>query len=98
MRAEQLVSGSAKAGRAMTAAQAGDSGAYERLLLSLVPELRAFVEARLPDSPRADDVVHNLLLSIHRVRHTYRPERSFSPWLWAIAERAVSAQHLSARK
>lgn len=82
----------------MAAAQAGDSGAYERLLLSLVPELRAFMQARLPDPSAADDAVQNMLLSVHLSRHTYWPERPFGPWLWAIAERAVPAQHPATRK
>jgi RNA polymerase sigma-70 factor (ECF subfamily) len=33
-------------------------------------------------------VVQNVLLSIHRARHTYRPERPFGPWLWTIARNA----------
>jgi RNA polymerase sigma-70 factor (ECF subfamily) len=37
----------------------------------------------------AEDVVQNVLLSIHQARHTYRPERPFGPWLWAIARNAV---------
>jgi RNA polymerase sigma-70 factor (ECF subfamily) len=53
----------------MAAAQAGDSATYERLLISIVPELRAFVRARLRDPSAAEDVVQNVLLSIHRARH-----------------------------
>ena len=77
----------------MRAAQEGDAGAYERLLLSIIPDLRAFVRSRLRDSVASEDVVQNVLMSIHRARHTYRPERPFGPWLWAIARNAVIDAH-----
>jgi len=73
----------------MIAAQAGDRAAYERLLRSLLPELERFVIARLHDTAGAEDVVQNVLLSLHRARHTYRPERPFEPWVFAIARNAV---------
>ena len=77
----------------MRLAQAGDSQAYHRLLTSLLPDLRAFVRSRLWDPAAAEDVVQNVLLSVHRARNTYRPERPFAPWLWAIARNAIIDAH-----
>ena len=74
----------------MAAAQDGDAAAYDRLLRELLPALRGFVVARLGDLSTSEDVVQNVLLSLHRARHTYRPERRFEPWLWAIARNAVT--------
>ena len=73
----------------MAAAQSGDARAYEALLRELVPVLRAFVRRRLPHEAGAEDVVQTVLLSIHRARHSYRPEQPFEAWLWAIARNAV---------
>ena len=73
----------------MRAAQDGDGPAYDRLLRELLPPLRAFAMSRLGDPAIVDDVVQNVLLSLHRARHTYRPERPFGPWLWTIARNAV---------
>ena len=73
----------------MIAAQAGDADAYERLLRSLWPELERFARGRLRDSAAVEDVVQTVLLSLHRARHTYRPERAFEPWIFAIARNAV---------
>ncbi len=73
----------------MAAAQQGDSAAYDQLLRSILPRLRAFVGARLREPSMAEDVVQNVLLSIHQARHTYRPERPFGPWLRAIARNAI---------
>ncbi len=73
----------------MADAQAGDGEAYRRLLEELLPVLRRMVHARVYDRESAEDVVQNILLSIHRARHTYRPERSFGPWMRAIARNAM---------
>jgi len=79
----------ARWGAAMAAAQAGDLAAYQKLLEELLPVVRRMVRARLFDPDAAEDVVQNALLSIHRARHTFRPERSFRPWLRAIVRNAV---------
>lgn len=73
----------------MASAQAGDREAYERLLQALLPAARGFVRSRLRDPIATEDVVQNVLLSLHRARHTYRPERPFGPWWRAIARNAV---------
>jgi RNA polymerase sigma-70 factor (ECF subfamily) len=74
----------------MAAAQDGDAAAYEALLREIVPVLRIFVAARLRETSAAEDVVQNVLLSLHRARHTYQPSRPFGPWLRAIARNAIA--------
>jgi RNA polymerase sigma-70 factor (ECF subfamily) len=74
----------------MAAAQSGDGEAYRRLLEELLPALRGMVRGRVYDRESAEDVVQNILLSIHRARHTYRPERSFGPWMRTIARNAMT--------
>jgi RNA polymerase sigma-70 factor, ECF subfamily len=71
----------------MAAAQDGDRIAYERLLRDIVPFIRAVIarQNRRPD--RLEDVVQDVLLTLHRVRHTYDPARPFSHWLAALAQR-----------
>ncbi len=73
--------------RMMAAAQAGDRRAYERLLRESVPFIRGIVFRlhRRPD--RIEDVVQEVLLTVHRVRHTYDPNRPFKHWLAMIARR-----------
>jgi RNA polymerase sigma-70 factor (ECF subfamily) len=73
----------------MIAAQAGDSASYEKLLHELLPHVRSVVRRRLFDSSAVEDVVQNVFMSVHRARHTYRPERPFRPWVNAIARNAV---------
>ena len=71
----------------MAAAQTGDRRAYERLLRESVPFIRAIVahQHRRPD--RLEEVVQEVLLAVHRVRHTYDPARPFRHWLAMIARR-----------
>jgi len=71
----------------MASAQDGRQAEYARLLREIVPMIRAVAahHHRTPD--RVDDVVQDVLLTLHRVRHTYDPARPFIPWLVAVARR-----------
>jgi RNA polymerase sigma-70 factor (ECF subfamily) len=71
----------------MRAAQQGDGAAYERLLRGIAPFLRSLARRYCREPQRQEDVVQDVLLTVHRVRHTWDPARPFSPWLAAIAAR-----------
>ncbi|HET7929975.1 MAG TPA: sigma-70 family RNA polymerase sigma factor [Rhodanobacteraceae bacterium] len=71
----------------MAAAQAGDRQAYERVLADSVALIRHVARRRGVPVDARDDVVQETLLTVHRVRHTYDPSRSFDAWLVAIANR-----------
>jgi len=73
--------------RLMRAAQDGDGAAYARLLRETSPFIRAIARRRFRDDDRVEDVVQDVLLCLHRVRHSYDPSRPFTPWLAAIASR-----------
>lgn len=71
----------------MAAAQAGDRQAYERVLAASVGLIRAAARRQGVAVDQLDDVVQETLLTVHRVRHTYDPTRSYDAWLSAIAAR-----------
>jgi len=73
----------------MIAAQAGDRAAYEKLLLELLPYARYRIARTVRDRSAQEDIVQNVLLSLHRARHTYRPERPFTAWFHAIVRNAL---------
>ena len=74
----------------MPSAQAGDREAYTQLLRAIVPAIRVLVRKQIADSVLVDDVIQDVLLTVHRVRHTYDPAFPFLPWLMAIVQaRAV---------
>jgi RNA polymerase sigma factor (sigma-70 family) len=71
----------------MAAAQAGDRAAYESLLRDCVPTIKMVARRQGVPDDQTDDVVQEVLLSIHHARHTYDPSRSFTAWLQVIAAR-----------
>jgi RNA polymerase sigma-70 factor (ECF subfamily) len=74
----------AQLGRLMVGAQSGSRDDYEALLTRVATLALAFVRRRTGDPPWCDDVVQEVLLAVHRARHTYDPARPFAPWLYAI--------------
>lgn len=72
----------------MRRAQDGDRAAYAELLAAVLPWLRALARRALRDE--AEDAVQDILLTLHRVRHTYDPDRPFRPWLLAIARARIA--------
>jgi len=71
----------------MRATQGGDAASYDRLLRSVTPFIRNLVRRYCRDPSLAEDVVQDVLLTVHRIRHTWDPGRPFSPWLASIAAR-----------
>jgi RNA polymerase sigma-70 factor (ECF subfamily) len=85
----------------MRAAQDGDAEAYCSLLTVVTPRLRRLIRARRAflDTQDVEDLVQDVLLSLHAVRHTYDPVRPFFPWLDAIVRhRLVDAARRFARR
>ena len=71
----------------MQRAVAGDTTAYGRLLSEVAVRMRRLVQRRAPWlSPEdVEDVVQDILLSLHQARATWDPSRPFLPWMVAIA-------------
>ena len=73
----------------MAHAQDGDRVAYATLLRECTPYIRQIARRRIRNAADIEDVVQDVLLTIHAVRHTYDPGRPFAPWLATIADRRV---------
>jgi len=84
-------------GARMAAAQRGDHEAYRDLLEAVQPMILGYLRKRIESEAAAEDVSQDVLLTMHRVRHTYDPERPFEPWLFAIA-RSRLIDHLRRRR
>lgn len=68
----------------MAAAQDGDGAAYDALLRDCLPIVRAAARGHGVSPNSVDDVVQDVLLTIHQVRRNYDPSRSFDAWLRGI--------------
>src|SRR6516165_5795928 len=76
----------------MRSAQAGDAHAYVKLLKDITPRLREIVrgQRRLLRAEDIEDIVQDVLLSLHAVRATYDAQRPFMPWLIAITRNRLA--------
>jgi RNA polymerase sigma-70 factor (ECF subfamily) len=83
----------------MIAAQNGHRPAYETLLRECVPMIRRMARQHGAGPDALDDIVQDVLLTIHRARHTYDPARPFIVWVSMIVHRrAVDAIRRRARR
>ena len=64
--------------------QHGDSSAYEKFLQELIPLLQRFLSGKASEDDQ-EDIIQNILISLHRALHTYDTEKSFFSWFYAIA-------------
>ena len=71
----------------MAAAQAGDRVVYQRLLRECIPVIQRVARRQGVPPAAIDDVVQEVLLTVHRARQTYDPARPFVAWLSSIAKR-----------
>jgi RNA polymerase sigma-70 factor (ECF subfamily) len=65
---------------------AGDQRAYSVLLQETSRMLRPFLAKRLSFANEVDDLLQEILISIHKARHTYDGSRPYKPWVYAIAK------------
>jgi RNA polymerase sigma-70 factor (ECF subfamily) len=72
----------------MRAAMTGDAGAYRHLLVSLAPHVRAVARSRCrslgASEGEVEDIVQEVLLTIHLKQGTWDRSRPIGPWVAAI--------------
>jgi len=69
----------------MVRVQAGDKDAYHQLLNQAEALVRRILRSKQLPEIDADDIVQEVLIGIHKSKHTYHPEQSCIGWLHAIA-------------
>src|SRR5271170_6636973 len=67
--------------------QQADPAAAAGLVELLSPQLYRFFASQMGSRTDAEDMLQDVWLRIHRVRHTYRPGEPLLPWVYAIARR-----------
>jgi RNA polymerase sigma-70 factor (ECF subfamily) len=65
--------------------QSGRFEAFDELHALLAPAVRRYLLSHLRDAAKADDLVQETFLQLHRARHTYDPGYPVTPWTMAIA-------------
>jgi RNA polymerase sigma-70 factor (ECF subfamily) len=72
----------------MASYQAGEFEAFDELYAAVAPALRRYLYALSRDAAKADDLVQDTFLQMHRARHTFDPAYPLMPWALAIARHA----------
>jgi DNA-directed RNA polymerase specialized sigma24 family protein len=62
------------------------------LIELLSPQLLRFFASQMGNRTDAEDMLQDVWLRIHRVRHTYRPDEPLLPWVYAIAPACAGGQ------
>ncbi|MDE2112654.1 MAG: hypothetical protein KGJ79_16050 [Alphaproteobacteria bacterium] len=83
----------ARLGALMQCAQVGKTAAYDELLRLSVPIITRVVRPHYHTDVEIDNAVQDVLLAVHSVRHTYSPDRPFTPWLVSISRHRVKDTH-----
>ena len=77
----------------MRAALAGDTGAYRKFLHAVAPYIRAVARSRCRRlavlESEVEDIVQEVLLTIHLKQGTWDPSRQIGPWVSAITRNKI---------
>ena len=65
--------------------QLGRFEAFDQLYALVAPPVRRYLLSQARDAARADDLLQETFLQVHRARHTFDPSFPLTPWVMAIA-------------
>ena len=65
--------------------QQADSEATAKLIEAVSPPVYRFLASQLGNRSEAEDLLQEVLLKLHRARHTYQRGQAVLPWVFAIA-------------
>jgi len=71
----------------------GEDAAFGEVYDGLAPRLQSFLQRYTHDRARAEDVVQQTMLQIHRARGRFEPGAQVVPWAFAIARRLLIDSH-----
>jgi RNA polymerase sigma-70 factor, ECF subfamily len=70
----------------MVEAQKGNSKMYDTLLTEVSGYLQSYLRYKIRAEETASDLLQEILISLHRARHTYDSQLPFKPWLFKIVQ------------
>ena len=69
----------------MASYQSGHFESFDEIYAHVAPVLRQYLYRQSRDAAKADDLVQDTFLQMHRARHTFDPAYPLMPWVMAIA-------------
>jgi RNA polymerase sigma-70 factor (ECF subfamily) len=82
----------------MTRYASGDEAAFAIVYDELSPRIFGYLVRQTRDSARAEDILQQTFLQIHRARGTFVPGAEVLPWAFAIARRLMIDSFRRGRK
>jgi len=64
--------------------QDGDKRAYSQLLTNIMPYIKVRLSSSFANPDWVEEVVQDVLISVHKSLSSFSPDRPFKPWLNAI--------------
>lgn len=77
----------------MTTVDEAGQATVEDVWREFESSLRAFIQRRIADPHRADDVLSEVFLRIHRRLHTVEDDERIASWVFAVARNAVTDEY-----
>lgn len=74
----------------MFESQQGNQLSYETLLSEACVFLQSYLNQKINSSDQRDDIIQEVLLAVHKARHTYDCSKSFFGWMLAITHYKVN--------
>lgn len=63
----------------------GDPDAFSDLIAEFGSRVKAYLTRSGVDAATRDDLFQEIFVKVHKMAHTYQPERALEPWLFTIA-------------
>jgi RNA polymerase sigma-70 factor (ECF subfamily) len=82
----------------MVSYQAGDVMAFEAIWEEAAGPVLGYLRSLVRDGPRADDLLQETFLHVHRARATFDPSCSAKAWIYAIARNVFLMSLRSAKR
>ncbi len=82
----------------MLAYQGGDPVAFDDLYAALAPGLLGYLQSLARHRGRAEDLLQETFLQVHKARATYLRGRPVKPWVYAIARNVFLMQRRAAAR
>lgn len=74
----------------MLKTQQGDSVSYRELMLSLSGFLKNYLRRRIFEKNDIEEVIQEILLALHKSKHTYDSEKPFMGWFMSVVEYKIT--------
>lgn len=78
--------------------QQADAAAATAFIERLSPPIFQYFVAQVRDRSRAEDLLQDFWIRLHKARHTYRPGEPVLPWAYAIARRVKVDEYRKTRR